>query len=56
MGHSYGGATAQYAAYKYQKQIKAAVLLDPWLFAMSDEYLNIPCEVPLLYLNSATFA
>ncbi|CAG9763343.1 unnamed protein product [Ceutorhynchus assimilis] len=52
MGHSFGGATALYALSK-RKELKLGILLDPWMFPIKNEALDI--EQPLLFINTQTF-
>ncbi|XP_018572036.1 platelet-activating factor acetylhydrolase-like [Anoplophora glabripennis] len=54
MGHSFGAATALYTLSK-RKEFKQAILLDPWMFAVKNEDLEVKIDQPLLFVNTQTF-
>ena len=54
VGHSFGGATATLASQKYQDDptVRAAVVLDAWAFALSDEIISRGLPTPTLSILS----
>ncbi|EGR31476.1 hypothetical protein IMG5_108686 [Ichthyophthirius multifiliis] len=55
MGHSFGGVTATQSAF-LDKEIKAVIGLDPWLYPQDDQLLDLKYKNPILYINTESFA
>lgn len=52
-GHSFGAATAFYAAHK-DHRISAAITMDPWMFPLPRPF-DTDRQIPLLIINSENF-
>ena len=54
MGHSMGGGTSYYALLN-NKRIKAALALDGWFFALSEEDVKINTKKPFMHIGQEEF-
>ncbi len=59
MGHSYGGATTIQTYHclppELQKKVSHMILLDPWLFSLTDAKLIHEIDCPILILANEYF-
>lgn len=59
MGHSLGGVSVMYTAFKYQERknnlLAGVVALDPPLFIISDEHKYTKIDLPIAFINSHYF-
>lgn len=56
MGHSFGGITAIYSCFKENERIRGgAIVLDPYVFPLSDEYLEKKWKLPFVSISTETF-
>lgn len=56
MGHSFGGITAIYSCFKESERIRGgAMVLDPYIFPLSDEYLEKKWKLPFISISTESF-